>query len=174
MPRSTSALSSLDSLEKKISDIDRHTNEYLTSIESEIEKSFTVDFQNVTSVEAVFDGTVDLKKEMKSLDDGVYAMNFEFKDRSNNSMTYPSAGNFYFAVDTKTPEISTPTITSDNSTTYTFECDSVIDIANAQIVYTKDGTAMTPVTMEKDSGTGKYKGEIPSVAKNAVYDIRIK
>lgn len=31
-------LSSLDNLEKKISDIDRHTNEYLGNIESEIEK----------------------------------------------------------------------------------------------------------------------------------------
>ena len=148
--------------------------ENYAALDQHIEKSFTVDFQNVTSDNGVFKGSVDLKKEGVPLGDGVYEMNFEFKDRSNNSMTYPSGENFYFAVDTKAPEISTPTIKSENSTAYTFECNSVIDIADAQIVYSKDGTAMTPVIMEKDSGTGKYKGEIPSVAKNAVYDIKIK
>ena len=138
------------------------------------EGSCIIDFQNVTSDEAVFEGRVDLKEEGFPVDEGVYELSFEFKDRSNNSMTYPSDGKFYFAVDTKAPEMTLPLVKSEDSSTYTFECNDCIDLKSAQIVYTKAGSEMTPVTMNKDSSDSRYRGEISSIAENKAYDIKIR
>ncbi len=148
--------------------------ENYVDIGQQIAKSLTVDFQSVTSDEAMFEGRIDLEEEGFSIDEGVYELSFEFKDRSNNSMTYPSDGKFYFAVDTKAPEMNEPLVKSEDSSTYTFECNDCIDVKSAQIVYTKAGTEMIPVTMNKDSSDNRYRGEIPSIAEDTAYDIKIK
>ncbi|MBQ2551826.1 MAG: hypothetical protein II563_03120, partial [Treponema sp.] len=130
-----------------------------------------IDFQNVTSEEGTFKGTIDFAEEKLSLGDGVYEMNFDFKDRSNNSMTYPSGGNFYFAVDTKVPEISIPTVSSLNSTTYTLAWSDYIDLKNTEIIYGETGSTMTssgPITK------GTFTGNIGNIASDKTYDVKLK
>ena len=145
--------------------------ENYATVEQPVEESFTVDFQNVTADEGVFDGTVDLKKEDISFGDGVYEMNFEFKDRSGNPKTYPSSGKFYFAVDTKAPEINMPTITSDNSTTYRLEWTDYVDLKMAEIIYGETGSAMpTSISIAK----GTVSGDIEDITAGKAYDVKMK
>lgn len=130
-----------------------------------------IDFQNVTADEGTFKGTIDFANENLSLGDGIYEMNFDFKDRSSNSMTYPSGGNFYFAVDTKVPEISIPTVSSSNSTTYTLAWSDYIDLKKAEIIYGETGSTMT-------SSGPISKGTLTEVIENIVsgkaYDVKVK
>ena len=138
------------------------------------EHKLDIYYQNTTADEGEFKDTIDLAEENINLDDGLYSLHFEFKDRSNNSSNYPADGNYYFAVDTKGPEMSVPLVKSSNSSTYTFECDDFIDVKSTEIVYTKDGSEMSPVEMTRNSSEEKYTGQIASVEANTIYDIKIR
>ena len=138
---------------------------------NQTEHSLKIDFQNVTSEEGTFKGTIDFAEEKLSLDDGVYEMNFDFKDRSNNSMTYPSGGNFYFAVDTKAPEISISTVSSSNSTTYTLSWSDYIDLKNTEIIYGETGSTMT---VSEPIAKGTFTGNIGNIASDKTYDVKLK
>ena len=138
---------------------------------NQTEHSLKIDFQNVTSEEGTFKGTIDFAEEKLSLGDGVYEMNFDFKDRSNNSMTYPSGGNFYFAVDTKAPEISISTVSSSNSTTYTLSWSDYIDLKNTEIIYGETGSTMT---VSEPIAKGTFTGNIGNIASDKTYDVKLK
>ncbi|MBR1537423.1 MAG: hypothetical protein IJ630_10855, partial [Treponema sp.] len=138
------------------------------------EQKVDIYYQNVTADEGEFKDIIDFNDENVTLDDGLYSMYFEFKDRSGNSLIYPADGKFYFAVDTKAPEMTLPIVKSEDSSTYTFECNDCIDVKSAQIVYTKGGSEMTPVTMNKDSSDNRYRGEISSIAEDTAYGIKIR
>ena len=138
---------------------------------SSIEKSITLYYQNITSDTAVFKGSVDLKEEGISLGDGVYEMIFEFRDRSGNLLTYPSGSHFYFAVDTKAPEISIPTISSENSTTYTLNWSDYVDLKTAEITCGKNGA--TPTSLGSIT-KGTLSKNIENIEPNNSYDLKIK
>ncbi|MBR6079606.1 MAG: hypothetical protein IKP60_05550 [Treponema sp.] len=135
------------------------------------EYNLKIDFQNVSSDEGAFKGTIDFANENLSLGDGVYEMNFDFKDRSNNSMTYPEDGKFYFAVDTKAPEISMPTVSSSNSTTYTLAWSDYIDLKKAEIIYGETGSTMTS---SEPIAKGTVSGDITDIRSGKAYDVKVK
>ncbi|MEE3314399.1 MAG: DUF6273 domain-containing protein [Treponema sp.] len=138
---------------------------------STYEKSFTLYYQTVTSDTAVFEGSVDLEQEKVSLGDGVYEVIFDFMDRSGNHLIYPSGSHFYFAVDTKAPEISTPTISSTNSTTYTLNWSDYVDLKTAEIIY---GVKNTTPTSSALIETGTLTGNITNIQPDKAYDVKVK
>ena len=138
---------------------------------SNIERGITLYYQNITAANAVFKGSVDLKEEGISLGDGVYEMSFDFRDRSGNPMTYPSGSHFYFAVDTKAPEISTPTISSTNSTTYTLNWSDYVDLKTSEITLGKNGA--TPTSLGAIT-KGTLSKNIENIEPNNSYDLKIK
>ena len=96
----------------------------------------SVNYQRVSSQKGLINKEIDLsslfadkfsEENSNELSDGVYRLNFEFKDRSGKTLTYPKEDEehnsyyYYFTVD-NTP-ITKPVITikSNNSSTYTVE-----------------------------------------------------
>ena len=65
--------------------------------------SKSVSYQSVMGENAECSKTIDFSD--RNLEDGVYAVTFEFKDKSGNSVTYPSNGKFYFNIDTQAPHV---------------------------------------------------------------------
>ena len=135
---------------------------------STYEKSFTLYYQTVTSDTAVFEGSVDLEQEKVSLGDGVYEVIFDFMDRSGNHLIYPSGSHFYFAVDTKAPEINTPTISSTNSTTYTLNWSDYVDLKTAEIIVTGSTSSSETIT------NGTLSGNITNIQPDKTYNVKVK
>lgn len=76
----------------------------------------SLSYQKVTNLNGVFSKEIDLASIVDGgLSDGVYKVNFEFSDRSGNTLTYPDGG-YYFTVDNAI-NMSNPvfTDTSDSS-----------------------------------------------------------
>lgn len=141
------------------------------------ENSATIYYQNVTADEAVFNDTIILEDELKvekkdfTLDDGLYSVYFEFRDRSNNPSYYPANDEkFYFAVDTKSPVMEDPVIRSSNSTTYTLEWNDYCDLKTTEIIYTEDGTEKPVVSIEK----GTRNSDITNITAGKTYDVKVK
>ncbi len=135
---------------------------------SSYKKSFTPYYQTVTSDTAVFSGIVDLEQEGVTLGDGVYEVVFDFMDRSGNHLIYPSGSHFYFAVDTKAPEISTPTISSTNSTTYTLNWSDYVDLKTAEIIVTGSTTSSETIT------NGALSKNITNIQPDKTYNMKVK
>ena len=74
-------------------------------------KDIEIDYSNVETEEASFDGKIDLLEEAGAfLTEGVYAISFNFKDKTGNNLTYPAGGKkYYFAID-ETPIAIKPTL----------------------------------------------------------------
>ncbi len=69
--------------------------------------SKSLSYQSVMGENAECNKTLDFSD--MNLEDGVYALTFEFKDKSGNSTVYPSNGNkFYFNIDTQAPHVDDP------------------------------------------------------------------
>ncbi len=151
----------------------------------QIEKTATINYQNVTADEAVFNDTIIFRDEFKeeefTLDDGLYSIYFEFRDRSNNVSYYPIIPKgpdnseeiqkyYYFAVDTKAPVMGDPVIRSSNSTTYTLEWNDYIDLNTAEIIYTENGTEKPVVPIEKET----RNGNITDITAGKTYDVKVK
>ncbi len=135
---------------------------------STYEKSFTLYYQTVTSDTAVFEGSVDLEQEKVSLGDGVYEVVFDFMDRSGNHLIYPSGSHFYFAVDTKAPEISIPTISSENSTTYTLNWSDYVDLKTSEIIVTGSTSSSETIT------NGTLSKNITNIQPDKTYNMKVK
>ena len=133
--------------------------------------SQTVSYDNVTSDEAFFNGTVVLNN-WKSMDEGVYEMYLAFGDKSNNTLYYPSntdsnTTKYYFAKDKTTPTIDNLKISSNNSTDYNLSWDYPIDVKTSTISVKKnDGTATT-------QNTSRGTHALSSIEKNIKYDIEL-
>ena len=151
----------------------------------QIEKTATINYQNVTADEAVFNDTIIFRDEFKeeefTLDDGLYSIYFEFRDRSNNVSYYPIIPKgpdnseeiqkyYYFAVDTKSPVMGDPVIRSSNSTTYTLEWNDYCDLKTTEIIYTEDGTEKPVVSIEK----GTRNSDITNITAGKTYDVKVK
>lgn len=86
-------------------------------------------------------------------------------------MTYPSGSHFYFAIDTKAPEISTPTISSTNSTTYTLAWSDYVDLKTAEVTCGKNGA--TPTSLGSIT-KGTLSKNIENIEPSNSYDVKIK
>lgn len=70
---------------------------------------FTVKYKKITKTNGIYsdENGIDLGF-LFDLQDGIYKMTFEFKDRGGNSLSYPSGKAYYFAVDKTAPDVPTP------------------------------------------------------------------
>ena len=133
--------------------------------------SQTVSYDNVTSDEAFFNGTVVLN-DWKSMDEGVYEMYLAFGDKSNNTLYYPSntgsnTTKYYFAKDKTTPTIDNLKISSNCSNNYTLTWDCPIDIKTSSISIKKTGGTATT----QNTSRGTYS--LSSIEKNIGYEIKL-
>ena len=125
-----------------------------------LEKLYNGSYQSITSTknskpidysicygqDAVYGNEVNnvvepLPYELAKLDDGVYSLSFEAKDRSGNSLNIPESGKYYFSLDTKAPDISVPVVkdSNDNATSLILEWNknNILDYKGTIIKYRK-------------------------------------
>ena len=111
--------------------------------------SFSFDYDNFTSDEAMFNG--DLEIELPK--DGVYRFWFDFPDRSNNHFYWPtgsgaenSTKGFYISKDeTKISKPSSVKISSDKSTTYKLEWTEPGAADYKEAIISTGQTALDPI-----------------------------
>lgn len=85
----------------------------ITPLTSDDDYTRTIDYDFALGSKANYTGDY----ELKNLPDGVYSVRYKFKDRSGNTRYYPAQDTsgstpvdkyFYFAVDTRAPELAAP------------------------------------------------------------------
>ena len=155
----------------KLDEIQKIYDNNYSKVQTEFKDTKTIKYKIVTSQNGTYkdENGIDLE-ELFNLQDGVYKMNFELKDRSGNSTVYPADKGYYFAVDKTAPQIPTPSITSKYSTTYKLDWSLCTDLNTLEILYSEDGSAVTTTQLEKGVKTHNLTNVVPGKA----YDIRFK
>ena len=143
--------------------------------------SKSVSYQSVMGENAECNKTLDFSD--LNLADGVYALSLEFKDKSGNSVVYPTNGNkFYFNIDTQAPIV----IYLSNGTQYqavTEPATSSIKLWwNRDSGYSKD-LKQTTIWYKKrtestyaasaTAGTGVTEKTVTGLQENTLYDFKI-
>ncbi len=134
--------------------------------------SKAVKYKKITKQNGIYsdDNGIDLGS-LFEIQDGIYKMTFEFKDRGGNTLSYPDGKAYYFAVDKTAPEISTPTVSSTDSTTYKLDWSDYYDLIASEIIYGEEGSSLT------SSGSiakGTFSGNIENIRAGNKYVVKIK
>ena len=137
--------------------------------ESEDEEEHKLDFQVYTSELATFDDTLDLSEW--GITDGVYEMYFTFKDRSENTLTYPANNKkYYFARDKVKPDFKNLSMSSNNNTTHTITwATSIPDIESIQ--YSVKVNEETPDVTNLEGSD--RSATVENIAINTKYEIKV-
>ena len=133
------------------------------------ENEHELDFQVYTSEFATFEDTLDLSEW--GITDGVYEMYFTFKDRSENSLTYPlDDKKYYIARDNIKPVVKSLSMSSTNNTTYTTNwTTSIADVKSIEYsVKTDDGSPVV-TSLAGDIKTNT----VNDIAMNKKYEIKL-
>ena len=133
--------------------------------------SKTVKYKKVTKANGIYsdENGIDLGS-LFDLQDGIYKMTFEFKDRGGNTLSYPSGKAYYFAVDKTAPDVPTPFMVSSNSTDYTVSWDDYHDLNLAKVTYGEAGGTMNVSEIAKGTNSSAVSGIYPE----KVYEVKVK
>ena len=136
--------------------------------------SKTVKYKKVTKTNGIYsdENGIDLGS-LFDLQDGIYKMTFEFKDRGGNTLSYPDGKAYYFAVDKTAPDVPAPLMasSSSNSTDYTVYWDDYYDLNLAQVSYGEAGETMTvSESIEKGTNSSTVNG----IYSQKIYEVKVK
>ena len=136
--------------------------------------SKTVKYKKVTKTNGIYsdENGIDLGS-LFDLQDGIYKMTFEFKDRGGNSLSYPSGKAYYFAVDKTAPDVPAPLMASSstNSTDYTVYWEDCYDLNLTQVTYGEAGGTMN---VSDRIAKGTKSSDVNGIYPEKVYEVKVK
>ena len=129
----------------------------------------TVYYQYVRSKVATYNNIVDISD--LNLTSGVYALSFEFKDKSGNQKDYPESGKYHFAVDKTEPAVSNfKAEDSDGDTVANLFWTNAADIKQSKVEYKKQSDSEYTLSHTLD---GENSCSVSGLVHGTDYDFRI-
>ncbi len=134
-----------------------------------------IEYQFVTEDSAQYNGI----SSLSTLTDGVYELRLELSDKCANPCTYPVTERYYFAVDTKAPEIAAPTLTetpdpnenNNSKMTLSWNPGSIKDLKQTDIVCRE--FRATNITDTGTFGRTETSGELSGLTGGSLYAFNI-
>ena len=143
------------------------------SIANPVERKQTVIYNTVNGTFANFTGS----SELTNLEDGIYEISLEFRDRSKNKARYPAAGkSYYICVDTTPLELKTSSLEvpacSNGKTDLRFDFTTDYKDLNHTIVKVRESGSAS--SWDSIMGTTFARGEalsIPALTNGKKYEV---